>query len=184
MHVFTQQYYSLIVLTELNKSLNLKEYDVAEKLEKQRQVIVARNKVYRQTNGRSHGHRPSGTTGDYGPEARQPTLTPEVLQRETAKQMVELRKNAEDWENIERETRGQSASERWRVLRQKMLTASNFGAVCRRRKDTRTARLVSSLLYPSLNQTVQMKYGLDMEPQARSELSAKLGKKNLWFIYR
>ena len=161
------------MLTELYKSLNHTEYDIVEALEKQRQETVGRNKIYRQTNGRTSRHRSGGPDKDYGPEARQPPLAPDVYEREKAKQMQDLWENAANRINIERETVGQSSSVRWRLLRQKMLTASNFGVVCRRKEYTPTARLVSSLLYPSLTQSKQMEYGNDMEPQVKRQLSTK-----------
>lgn len=164
------------MLTELNKSVHCNKCDVVENLKIQRQIVVQRNELYRQTNRRTTHHVRGRTDKDYGPQAQQPALQPEVLQREMTKEMERLRHNADNWQNIEYETRDQSGSERWRVLQQTMLTASNFGAVCRRKNSTRTARLDSSLLYPSLQQTAEMKYGHDMESRARAELSDFLQK--------
>ena len=84
MYVAVLQFNSQQMLTELNKSLSFTECDVLEKLEKRRQAAVANNKTNRQTNRRSSGHRKNGTDGDYGPEARQPILSSEVLLREKA----------------------------------------------------------------------------------------------------
>lgn len=46
---------------------------------------------------------------------------------------------------IEESTRGQSRSERWKTEREKRITASNFGTICRARDQTGCIR---NLLYP------------------------------------
>ena len=164
------------VLTELNKFLDCTEYDVAKDMEKQRQAVVERNRVYRQENGRGSVHSRCGTDEHYGPNSRQPTLSLEVLEREKAKELTRLRQEADKWEQNEFETREQSNSEKWRSLRKRMLTASNFGPICRRKEDTRTAKMVCKILYPSARKTVEMQYGIDMESVARAELSDVLQK--------
>ncbi|EZA62163.1 hypothetical protein X777_06112 [Ooceraea biroi] len=57
-----------------------------------------------------------------------------------------------------------------------MLTASNFGIVCRMRPTTSCAATVKSILFPPSIETVAMKYGRDMEEVARKQIAVKLKK--------
>lgn len=54
----------------------------------------------------------------------------EILQND---HLEKLAHNADNWQQIEQDTKGQSECEQWHLLRRKMLTASNFGTVCRMR---------------------------------------------------
>ena len=57
-----------------------------------------------------------------------------------------------------------------------MLTASNFGTVCRMRPTTSCAAAVKDIFYiPSID-TATMKYGRDKEEITRKELAMKLNK--------
>lgn len=56
-----------------------------------------------------------------------------------------------------------------------MLTASNFGVVCRMRPTTSCATTVKNILFPTFP-TTAMKYGHDMEEMAKQDLSEKLKK--------
>ena len=51
-----------------------------------------------------------------------------------------------------------------------MLTASNFGAVCRMRPSTSCAARVKEILYPPISDVVALRYGHDYEDTARREL--------------
>lgn len=55
-----------------------------------------------------------------------------------------------------------------------MLTASNFGTLCRMRQTTSCATMVKNILYLSPIDTTAMKYGRVKEEVARKELAAKL----------
>ncbi|KYM95153.1 hypothetical protein ALC62_14214 [Cyphomyrmex costatus] len=90
--------------------------------------------------------------------------------------MEELFENAKDWKENERKTREQSDSELWLSLRKIMLTASNFGTVCRMRPTTSCATTVKSILFPPSIDTAAMKYGRDMEKVVKQELSKILKK--------
>lgn len=87
--------------------------------------------------------------------------------------MFENRKN---WKEIECNTRKQSDSELWLSLRKVMLTASNFGVVCRMRPTTSCAMTVKNILFPPTIDTAAMKYNRDMEEMARQNLSEILKK--------
>lgn len=58
-----------------------------------------------------------------------------------------LYKTKEEYEDIEIRTRNQSDCEEWREIRRNLLTASDFGKVCRRYDYTPCNNLVKELLY-------------------------------------
>ncbi|KZC06175.1 hypothetical protein WN55_07349 [Dufourea novaeangliae] len=51
---------------------------------------------------------------------------------------------------IEEESIGQAKNPRWLNYKLKLLTASNFGRVCRRRNETFCAKSVKCFVYPKL----------------------------------
>lgn len=57
-----------------------------------------------------------------------------------------------------------------------MLTASNFGTVCRMRLTTSCAAVVKSILFPPVVDTAAMEYSCDNEKIARKELAVKINK--------
>jgi len=66
-------------------------------------------------------------------------------------------------------TVSQSNSDLWYKLRRNRLRASNFGKICRQRPSTCPTGLAYRLLYPSVKQTAEMKYGLETESIAREK---------------
>lgn len=149
----------------------------AEKLEQRRQIKVAKTRESRQTDGRPRKFkREPGTDCYYGPQSQKPDLPPDVYEQLKANHLEKLLENGRNWEKIECDTRGQNESELWQSLRREMLTASNFGTVCRMRPTTSCAATVKNILFPPSIDTVAMKYGRDNEEIARKELSAKLNK--------
>lgn len=60
---------------------------------------------------------------------------------------------------LEIETRGQHENRKWRETRNNYLTASNFGAVVKRRKQTPCHNLVKKLLYAKEVNTAAVTYG-------------------------
>lgn len=57
-----------------------------------------------------------------------------------------------------------------------MLTASNFGMVCRMKQNTSCASAVKNIMYGPCVDTVAMKYGREMKEMARQDLAAKIQK--------
>ncbi|XP_067216432.1 uncharacterized protein [Linepithema humile] len=166
------------VLTQVYQSMSKDVPRVVENLEIRRQIKVSRTKKSREVHGREKKFkREPGTDCHYGPQSEKPDLPSDVYQQLEENHIEKLVENAENRKKIERETRGQSECELWHSLRREMLTASNFGTVCRMRPTTSCAATVKSILFPPHLDTAAMKYGRDSEEVARIELAAKLNKK-------
>ncbi|XP_076381283.1 uncharacterized protein LOC143260253 [Megalopta genalis] len=108
---------------------------------------------------------------DYGVSAEKPDMEQHLFSFEKERHMEML----QDWQTnrkkIERDTVEQNKSHEWHTYRSKLLTASNFGKVCRRRKTTKCGNLVKSLLYPNILQLPAIEYGRQCENIAREQLA-------------
>ncbi|KMQ86118.1 hypothetical protein RF55_14999 [Lasius niger] len=165
------------VLTQLHKSMCKTVPPIVENLEKRRQRKVAKTRESREAQGRQKKFkRESGTDRYYGPQSQKPDLPSHIFEQLRQNHFEKLSENAINRQTIELETRNQNESELWLSLRREMLTASNFGIVCRMRPTTSCASTVKNILYPPSIDTAAMKYGRDKEAVARKELAMKLNK--------
>lgn len=165
------------VLTEMYKKKTNNVPSVIETLEKRRQRKVARTRLSRQMHGRTRKLKGElGTDRYYGPRSEKPDLSQDVFEQLRENHMQNLSENAKNSQEIERDTRDQNESDLWHTLKQGMLTASNFGPVCRMRPTTSCAATVKNILYPPSIDTAAMKYGREREETARKELSTILQK--------
>jgi len=80
-------------------------------------------------------------------------------------------------EEIERQTIDQYQNIKWLETRRKLLTASNFSKIIKRRLDTGCENIVKSLLYTTQFTTPQLEYDRENESVALKELEKYLGKK-------
>ena len=167
------QYNTQEVLTKYHESVQKTVPPVVQKLEKRRQTKIARTKESRSMKGQTTGLRRSqGLDKYYGPNSEKPDIEPDVY-----KQLRENHfHNAANWKQIEYDTRDQGQSELWITQRKLMLTASNFGSVCRMRLTTSCAGKVREILYPPISDALAMGYGHDYENTAREELVIELKK--------
>ncbi|XP_046142603.1 uncharacterized protein LOC123988021 [Osmia bicornis bicornis] len=76
---------------------------------------------------------------------------------------------------IEAETRDQAKSEKWIAYRRKLLTASNFGKICKLRKDTPWENTLKSIMYPQIPNLRSLEYGRENEANALRQLEDELG---------
>ena len=119
-----------------------------------------RKRAKYQTSGNSHSN-------DYGPDAAQPDVSPEELQRLCQEYKNSLCVSQSERERIERATREQFAEALWFEQRKCRLTASNFGTVARRRQTTPVGKFVKNLLYDTLREARPLQWGREHEPDAR-----------------
>jgi len=167
------------VLTQLYKNTCENTPSIIEDLEKRRQIKVAKTRESRKVDGRQKSlirTREVGTDRYYGPQSQKPDLSLHAFEVLKQNHLEKLFENGRNWQNIERDTRGQSECELWQILRKEMLTASNFGVMCRMRATTSCATIVKNILFPPSIDTAAVKYGRTMEEMAKQELVAKLKK--------
>ncbi|XP_067216539.1 uncharacterized protein [Linepithema humile] len=171
------QYNTQQVLTQLYKSMDKIVPPIVENLEKQRQIKVAKTRESREAQGMPKKFKgESGTDRYYGPQSQKPDLSSHVFEQLRQNHLEKLLENAKNWQKIELDTRNQSKSELWLSLRREMLTASNFGTVCRMRSTTSCAATVKAILYPPYIDNAAIKYGRDNEEVAKKELALQLNK--------
>jgi len=171
------QYNTQQVLTQLHESMCDSVPPLVEKLEKRRQIHIAKKKESRTVEGRQKKVKQEmGTDRHYGPQSQRPDLPLHIFEQLKIDHIDRLLESSKNWQKIEYETRGQNECELWYLLRKEMLTASNFGVVCKMRATTSCAMTVKNILYPSFSDTAAIKYGREMEEIARKEVAAKLKK--------
>ena len=115
----------------------------------------------------------------YGVTAQQPDISQDELKvlcdEYYAREIVD---NSDEAGKIERETRKQSDSILWYHHRRLRLTASNFGAVAKRRSTTPVANTVKTLLYTKSAATKALRWGHSHEDDARQAYVQFLCKTN------
>ncbi|KAL6416802.1 hypothetical protein ACFW04_014828 [Cataglyphis niger] len=150
---------------------------IVKNLEKRRQIKVAKTRKSRETQRRQKKFkREPGANRYYGPKSQKPDLSSDKIQQLQQNHLQKLLENAINWQKIEFDTRKQNESELWLSLRREMLTASNFGTICRMRPTMFCAATVKAILYPSFIDTAATKYGHENEEVARKELAIQLNK--------
>lgn len=80
-----------------------------------------------------------------------------------------LQKTKEEILNLEIITRGQSKNVTWRMSRNNLLTASNFGTVCKLRSSTNPRRLIQNILSSDFKGSVATRWGNDHEEIAKAQ---------------
>lgn len=108
---------------------------------------------------------------DYGENCMKPDMDPEIFQLEKEAFLQNLDKTEDEKRKLERLTIDQADSGYWLEERRKLLTASNFYAICTRRESTPCANLIKKMLYTgSLSFVPAIKHGKDNEAQAILDL--------------
>lgn len=103
---------------------------------------------------------------------RREDITCDIMEKEKKTFVNNLNKTKEEREHIERETILQSASSEWLELRRKLLTASNFGRIIKRRPNISCSNLVKDLLYKEcISHVKSIKHDTDNEKIAVEQLS-------------
>lgn len=112
---------------------------------------------------------------DYGLIAQRPDIDEKTMEKEKNDFLESLKKSHQEYDRIERETVAQSDCGEWLEIRRNILTASNFGRVCKMRATTGCESLVKQLLYSTFD-CAAMEYGRRHEETARRELQNEIGE--------
>jgi putative phage-type endonuclease len=108
---------------------------------------------------------------DYGPNSQRPDMSTENFEKECQIFMEYLDTNKKNRNEIENRTIRQRESMEWVAMRRKMLTASNFGRVCKMLPHTGCENAVKSIIYSNFD-SPHLEYGRVNEERARMELEA------------
>jgi hypothetical protein len=84
---------------------------------------------------------------DYGVFCQRADMDPDVFEAAKSSFIKSLEKDEEERKFFEENTKLQSGSGDWLRMRRKLLTASNFQKVCRRRRTTSCVNLVRDIIY-------------------------------------
>lgn len=110
----------------------------------------------------------------YGPNCEKPDMTPEEYERAKQEFLTSIRLTKKEIIQIEENTRQQYNSTLWLDTRKKILTASHFANICKRRPTTRCGALVKSILLDNFINSPAVQWGKDHEAKAIEELQNKL----------
>ena len=108
-----------------------------------------------------NGIEPDDITNDVSPEYLEEMKTSFIETR------VAVTK--EQCDDIERDTRQQSESERWMTERTKRITASRVGGIVKMKKTTKRSKKVEEFLYSKFRGNEATRYGTNMEEIARQQ---------------
>lgn len=108
---------------------------------------------------------------DYGPKSLAPDMTSEQMEIAKVLFLDNLKDLTADRASIERNTILQRDSSEWMEIRKKLITASNFGPVCKRQMSRSTAPLVKNILYKkNLAHVSSVAHGTEHEKQALQQM--------------
>lgn len=111
-----------------------------------------------------------GPDRDYGEDCAKTDIDGELFEIEKKNFLKNLERTEEQRDNLEKQTILQSESGAWLEERRKLLTASNFHAVCTRRDDTSCSSLVKTLLYKANLNVPSLNHGKKHEKEALLQL--------------
>lgn len=104
---------------------------------------------------------------DYGPACLDPDMSLSELEAAKEEFLKNLETLTADKDAIERNTILQRDSSEWLEIRKNLITASNFGPICKRQVLKDTAPLVKNILYKTnLGRVASIAYGIENEQQA------------------
>lgn len=115
-----------------------------------------------------------GEDRNYGDKCEKPDMPSDIFEKEKDTFLQTLVKTKEEKQKIERDTVLQSSCSEWLELRRKLLTASNFGKVIKRRNDVSCHNIVKDIIYKgSLSHITSIKHGKDNEQTALRQLEVQ-----------
>ncbi|KAJ8669179.1 hypothetical protein QAD02_000438 [Eretmocerus hayati] len=157
------------ILTQLGKKVP----ECVKLREVERRIKVSNNKQSRaEKDTRRREYCPPDE--NYGPNAEQVEEDPDVIEERRREHFDLIEGYKKDRVSIELQTLGQSTSSKWHEIRQRVLTASNFGSICRKLPYTSCHNFVKKMLYSSGESTDAMKHGLREEEATRKAVEREL----------
>lgn len=157
----TEANHEIVQLESYRQQLNLKRIE----------NNVKKKKVFKSTTNRD---------AHYGEECQKVDMDDKQYQYEKKEFLLRLEITPEEKVKIEQDTILQSASPLWLETRRKLLTASWFSTVCKRRPNTNCAPLVKQILYGrDLSNVPSIKHGKNNEYTALRDLEKVLNTKIL-----
>ena len=170
------QYNTKDAFSKLSMAMNKEPTTIVRKLEKRRKRAAEKAMEYKnEAKASSFRNKKQSCDQDYGPSAEKPDMEETVYSSECKRHAAILHKWQTTRYKIEMETRDQANSEKWIGYRKKLLTASNFGKVCRLQKKTRRANTLKSIMYPQLENLRSLQYGRENEANALRQMEEELG---------
>lgn len=108
----------------------------------------------------------TGVAKDYGPNCNKPDMDNWEYESARATFLTTLKRTTEEIISLEMRTRKQAECLEWREERWRLLTASNFGLICKRRQNSKYSVVVNNLLYREGFSTKATEYGKNNEVNA------------------
>ena len=173
----TVQHNTQEVLSKVHLGMGKRVPASVYKMEKDRQVQIATNKLCRREDGMRKRRGWHGTDKDYGPSARKPDMPLHLYNIFVEKHLEKLKTYQKNRAKIERETVTQSESDVWHLIRADIITASKFGPVCRMLDSTSCSNMVASIRYPKVIDTAAVRFGITNEKKGLEALELILGEK-------
>ncbi|XP_078655620.1 uncharacterized protein LOC144902215 [Branchiostoma floridae x Branchiostoma belcheri] len=119
----------------------------------------------------------TGPDCHYGPNAQQPEVDSATLSKLCEQVSSRLSVTGEEQAMYEEKTRQQASSSLWGNLRKERLTASKFGELCKRRRTTPCARIVTDMLYKGPITSAALRWGKVHEDDAIKAYVEQTGHK-------
>lgn len=114
----------------------------------------------------------------YGPQASQEPLTDAEYEKAEQELLNNIATLLHDREILEYSTRGQSSNDAWFCARRQLLTASNFGQVCKLRPTTSHEKRAHDIVFSSGKlDTAAVRWGKEKEAEARDLLEIIISQK-------
>lgn len=147
----------------------LKNFGIKKKLQteyKKRSLNNSYNTNGLQKNTKKKLFQTSKGEEDYGEFCQKIDMDEETFNNEKTIMLSSLQVDNQLQEHIQKVTVGQAENDQWFEQRKNRLTASNFGAVCKRRSTTKYTSIIQKILYNDEVHTFAIQHGKINEPEA------------------
>lgn len=157
-------------ITSINTQIQ-KHTELAEIVENKRRKAQKRKNLKPVVRKFKRVAKISTQQNDYGPTTSEPDMTESDLEVAKEEFLKNLQLLTADRAAIERNTILQRDSSEWLEIRKNIITASNFGPICKRKISKDTAPLVKNILYKkNLSHVAAIAHGIENEQQALQKI--------------